>query len=151
MADKKKNSLESDKEETIEEVLSRFKEHAENSGISVKPVAAKGYVLYKDERYSQKTFFEAVEEGDAETVFECLKRGRDPNMRRVGYGDTALHIAASRNARNIIRVLAKEETTDFMALDSKGRSASQIAYMFGGNPALSRYLRLKAEHQKGLT
>lgn len=130
-----------------------FSDVSDASDASLTPISVTFTVsgILVDEKPSEGAFFSAVEEGDALAMLALLERGIDPNIKRKIYGDTALHIAAAGNAKAVVRILAETGNCDFKMKDRKGLTAAQIAYMYGGNPALSRYLRLKAEEQDKLS
>ena len=92
-------------------------------------------------------FFHAAERGDEVSVLAFLEAGLDPNMPRPRWGDTVLHIAATCNARDVARVLIESGKCDYLLRDARGQLASEKAYLFGHNPALSRLLAIK-EHKQ---
>ena len=104
------------------------------------------------ERFVYKTSFEhpayrAAERGDAIGMLYALQMGFDVNQPRQKGGDTVLHIAATRNARNVVRVLIESGKCDYLLRDPAGRLASEKAYLFGENPALARLLAIKERKQ----
>lgn len=92
-------------------------------------------------------FFRAAERGDAGAVMAFLRAGGDPNLRRHRSGDTALHIAATRGARDVVRVLIESGRCDHLLRDGPGRLASENAYLYGRDPALARLLGVKERRQ----
>lgn len=94
-----------------------------------------------------RRFFAAVERGDAITVLAYIRIGYDVNKKRERLGDTALHIAAARNAKDVLKVLIESRQCDFLIRDNRGRLASEMAYLFGDNPAAARLLGNKERQQ----
>ena len=68
-------------------------------------------------------------------------------MKRPRWGDTVLHIAATRNARDVVRILVESGKCDYLIRDRQGNLPSTIAYVYGRNPALARLLSIKEKHQ----
>ncbi|MAY36683.1 MAG: hypothetical protein CMN84_11350 [Spongiibacteraceae bacterium] len=94
-----------------------------------------------------RRFFAAVERGDAITVLAYIRIGYDINIRRERLDDTALHIAAARDAKDVLKLLIESRQCDFLMRDNRGRLASEMAYLFGGNPAVARLLGNKERKQ----
>lgn len=93
------------------------------------------------------SFYRAAEQGDATAIHAFLLAGFDPNEKRAKSQDTVLHIAATRNARDVARVLIESRKCDYLLRDGQGRLASEKAYLFGNNPALARLLGIKERDQ----
>lgn len=91
--------------------------------------------------------FTQVERGNAVACLAMLRLGFDPNMRRARWGDTVLHIAATRNARDVARVLIESGKCDYLLRDRQGNLASTNAYLYGRNSALARFLSIKEKIQ----
>lgn len=94
-----------------------------------------------------REFFRAAEKGDDVAVLTFLLAGFDPNRKRPRWGDTALHIAATRDARDVARVLIESGKCDYRIPDRHGNLASTNAYLYGRNPALARLLSIKERKQ----
>lgn len=60
-----------------------------------------------------RRFFAAVERGDAITVLAYIRIGYDINIRRERLGDTALHIAAARDAKDVLKLLIESVNVIF--------------------------------------
>ncbi len=104
------------------------------------------------ERFIFKSWFEhpayrAAERGDAIAMLSCLQSGFDVNQQRERFGDTVLHIAATRNAKKVAMVLIESGKCDYLLRDRAGRLPSEKAYLFGENPALARLLAIKERKQ----
>lgn len=95
----------------------------------------------------RREFFRVAERGDEVYMIAFLEAGYDPNMKRARWGDTVLHIAASRNACDLARVLIESGKCDYLLRDARGQLASEKAYLYGRNPALSRLLAIKERKQ----
>lgn len=101
-----------------------------------------GILLTLEEQFSQ-----AASIGDEAAVFAFHLAGFDVNKPRGKTKETILHIAATRNARDVIRVLIESGKCDYLIRDGHGRLASEKAYLFGRNPALARLLSIKERKQ----
>lgn len=96
--------------------------------------------LYRD-------FLIATERGNPDTLRIYLDAGIDVNYQDPKTGQTALHVLAAAQARQAIRVLLASGKCDFLIRDKRGRLASELAYMFGEDPALARLLGNKERKQ----
>ncbi|MCU7837967.1 MAG: ankyrin repeat domain-containing protein [Candidatus Thiodiazotropha sp. (ex Troendleina suluensis)] len=92
-------------------------------------------------------FLDAVERGNPDTVQIFLDAGIDINYQHPHTGQTALHVAATAQARHAMRVLLATGKCDFLIRDRLGRLASELAYTHGGDPALARLLGNKERKQ----
>ena len=92
-------------------------------------------------------FYRAAENGDEVAVLAFLAAGFDPNMKRPKWNDTVLQIAATRNARDVVRVLIESGDCDYLVTDQHGYRLSDIAFLFGRNPALARLFEIKERQQ----
>ena len=62
-------------------------------------------------------------------------------------GETVLHILAAGRARKALRAVLKSNKIDYLLRDSKGRLASEMAYIYGRDPVVARLLRIKERKQ----
>jgi len=86
-------------------------------------------------------FLEAARTGDTDTVKRMLADGyTDIGHAEPGTGLTALHYAAARNAKAVLKLLIATGKCDFTHKDRKGRTAATLAIEVADNPALGRYL-----------
>jgi hypothetical protein len=86
-------------------------------------------------------FLEAARTGDAETIKRMLADGyADIGYAEPGTGLTALHYAAARNAKAVLKLLVATGKCDFTRKDRQGRTAATLAIEVADNPALGRYL-----------
>lgn len=92
-------------------------------------------------------YFGAVQRGDAETVSLLLKIAMPADFRHRKTNETGLHIAAACKARDVIRVLIRQPECDFLVRDKRGRLASELAFVYGSDPAVARLLRIKERQQ----
>jgi ankyrin repeat protein len=93
-------------------------------------------------------FIESAKEGSASAVREWLSYpGIDVNFVDNRSGMTALHLAAARRAKAVVKVLAADKKCDFTILDRRGRTAATLAFEVGRDPALGRYLYDKEYEQ----
>jgi len=85
--------------------------------------------------------FRAARDADEAEVRRLLA-SPDTNINAVDpeTGYTALHIAAARSARAIVRLLVATRGCDFAIKDRQGRTAATLAYVLGEDPALCRFL-----------
>lgn len=90
-----------------------------------------------------REFLQAVERGNPATVEAYLEAGMPVNYQDSGTDQSALHVAAAARARQAIRVLAKQPGCNFILRDRHGRLPSEMAYAFGNDPALARYLTIR--------
>ena len=111
-------------------------------------------MLFSDEFIiDQKTldlanrFLEAAAWGDEKIVQAYINLGFPVNYQDPRTGTTALHEAAGTQARDVVRFLIKLEECDFLIRDNKGRLPSEMAYLYGNDPALARLLGNKERKQ----
>ncbi len=95
----------------------------------------------------EQQFYQSAEKGDEAATFAYVLAGYDVDKPRQKTKDTVLHIAASRNARDVVRVLVESGKCDYLMRDGQGRLASEKAYLFGRSPALARLLSIKERQQ----
>lgn len=94
-----------------------------------------------------KAFFSAAQTGEDELVEALLGEGLSVNLRDPETGATALHYAAENAARRVLRVLLKTGQCDFLAKDKEGRRPSELADIYGNDPAMARLLLRKEIEQ----
>ena len=90
--------------------------------------------------YIGREFLHACERGNPETIKIFLDCGIDVNYQNPQTGQTALHASSAARARQAIRVLLASNQCDFLIRDNKGRLPSELAYLYGRDPALARLL-----------
>jgi len=94
-----------------------------------------------------KDWLDAVRCGDAAAVRAYIEEGFPIGYRDRRTGENALHAAAGSQARTILRVLLPR-WAGFLVRDRQGRLASELAYLYGEDPAMARLLGTK-ERKEG--
>ena len=92
-------------------------------------------------------FLTAAETGNPIEVGAFIKHGFPVDYQDPQTGQTALHIVAACQARKALRVLLKSKECDFLLRDNQGRLASEMAYLYGRDPAVARLLSIKERKQ----
>jgi ankyrin repeat protein len=92
-------------------------------------------------------FLNAARRGDEEKLRLFVEEGFPVSYQDRSMGDTALHILAAGAARKGLRVLLKSLTCDFLVRDKQGRLPSELAYLYGRDPAVARLLGIKERKQ----
>ena len=101
----------------------------------------------KDMNRLGREFLKAVERGNAPAVGAYIEEGFPPNYQDRQTQETALHISAAVKARKVLRVLLDCGLCNFLLRDKGGRLASELAYLFGQDPAAARLLGTKERKQ----
>jgi hypothetical protein len=86
-----------------------------------------------------RDWFEAVQRGDTATVRAYIEEGFPMSHRHPTIGANALHMAAGSQARPLVRLLLPL-WEGFTLRDGQGRLASELAYLYGEDPAMARLL-----------
>jgi hypothetical protein len=94
-----------------------------------------------------KDWLDAARCGDAAAVHAYIEEGFPILYRDKRTGENALHVAAGSQARTILRVLLPR-WEGFLVRDRQGRLASELAYLYGEDPAMARLLGSK-ERKEG--
>lgn len=94
-----------------------------------------------------REFMQAAERGNAPMVGAYIEEGFPPNFQDRLTLETALHAAAAARARGVLRVLLDFGLCNFLLRDKGGRLASELAYLFGKDPAAARLLGTKERKQ----
>ena len=94
-----------------------------------------------------KDWLDAARCGDAAAVRAYIEEGFPIWYRDRRTGENALHAAAGSQARTILRVLLPR-WAGFLTRDRQGRLASELAYLYGEDPAMARLLGSK-ERKEG--
>lgn len=92
-------------------------------------------------------YYEAVARGNPHKLKQVLDKGFPINFQNPETDETALHSLAAGGARAAIRVLLAHADCDFLIRDKQGRLASELAYLYGRDPALARLLGNKERKQ----
>jgi len=94
-----------------------------------------------------REFLKAAERGNAPVVGAYIEEGFPANYQDRQTEETALHISAAVRARKVLRVLLDCGLCNFLLRDKGGRLASELAYVFGRDPAAARLLGAKERKQ----
>ena len=92
-------------------------------------------------------FMTAAQRGNADTLKSLIDYGFPVNYKNPRTGLTALHLVAAYKARKALRVLLKTGKCDFLVRDMEGRLPSEIAFLYGKDPAVARLLGIKERKQ----
>ena len=94
-----------------------------------------------------KRLIKSVKAADASGVKHCIeKTDVDVNFQDED-GMTALHYAASYNARPCLRILVNSGKCNYILKDKQGRYASELAFEYGKDYAVGRLLMMKEAQQ----
>ena len=92
-------------------------------------------------------FLRAAETGNPIEIGAFIKDGFPVDYQDPQTGETALHIVAACKARKALRVLLKSGECNYLLRDNQGRLASEMAYLYGRDPAVARFLGIKERKQ----
>lgn len=92
-------------------------------------------------------FLRTAERGNPERLQAFIDNGFPVSYQCPTTGETALHVVSASKARKALRVLLKTNHCDFLLRDKKGRLASEMAFVYGDDPAVARLLRIKERKQ----
>jgi hypothetical protein len=107
----------------------------------------------RNQSFLDLAFVQAVLRGDEIEAERLLAQGADVNCREPGIGATALHYAASRSMRPVLRILIRQPGLDYLATDRKRRLPSTYAWEISGDPVIGRFLVRKEvaqAHERGI-
>lgn len=110
-------------------------------------LALKGMSFIEPNSWLGWYFLHAAERGNPEKIKVFVEEGFPLDFQDHQTGETALHIVAAGRARKALRELLKSDKLDFLIRDNQGRLASEIAYLYGRDPAVARLLRIKERKQ----
>lgn len=89
----------------------------------------------------------AASTGAWQDVEGFLNENGDINFAHEETGFTALHYAASREIRALLRILIRHKELNYLARDKKGRLPSTLAFEIAGNALMGRFLMKKEMQQ----
>ena len=92
-------------------------------------------------------FLKNASRGDDFLIKIYFKEGFPVNWQDPETGETALHIVAACKARDTLRVIINDKSCNFLLRDAKGRLPSEMAYLYGEDPAVARLLGNKERKQ----
>lgn len=76
-----------------------------------------------------------------------MSENADINYADQETGFTALHYAAAREAKSLLKVLIKQSGLDYLVKDKKGRLPSTLAFEVAENPVIGTFLMKKEMQQ----
>lgn len=94
-----------------------------------------------------REFLSAAARAVAPKAGAFIEEGFPVNYQDPLTGETALHAAAGANARDALRVLLASGRCNFLLRDKQGRLASELALLYGDDPATARLLGNKERIQ----
>jgi ankyrin repeat protein len=101
-----------------------------------------------------REFLHIARRGILRMLTGFIEEGFPVNWQDARNGQSALHVASAAKARKALLVLAESGRCDFLLRDKEGRLASEMAFLFGDDPAAARWLRIHERRQaaaKGIT
>ena len=93
-----------------------------------------------------REFIESARDGDGDLVRAFMEEGFPIQFFDQRTRETALHAAAGSRARPAVRVLV-QHWPDFLMRDHYGRLPSELAYLYGEDPAMAHMLGIKERKQ----
>ena len=94
-----------------------------------------------------REFLKAARRGNPQMIGAFIEEGFPANYQSPQTGQSALHITAATKARMALRVLVGSGLCDYLLRDHQGRLASELAYLFGEDRAVTRWLRIHERRQ----
>jgi uncharacterized protein len=94
-----------------------------------------------------REFLHAAEHGNVLKVGAFIAENFPINYQDPLTGETALHAAAGAKARDVLRVLVASGQCNYLLRDKGGRFASELAFLYGDDPAAARLLHIKERTQ----
>lgn len=98
-------------------------------------------------REEDRALLRAARSADAKKLKGAIEEGGEVSARDPETGATALHYIAAQGARGCLRVLLSTGKCDHLARDREGRLASELAGVYGSDPAMAGLLMRKELHQ----
>ena len=98
-------------------------------------------------RSPDEALLHAARCADAQALKREIAGGASVTARDFNSGATALHYVAAQGARPCLRVLLATGKCDHLARDREGRLASELAGVYGRDPAMARLLIRKELQQ----
>lgn len=94
-----------------------------------------------------REYLRAAEIGDYGRIDAFIDGGFPINYQDRRNGETALHYAAASDARRVVVTLLATDACNYLLRDNWGRLPSELAYLYGRDPALARLLAIKERKQ----
>jgi hypothetical protein len=101
-----------------------------------------------------REFLLTARRGNLRMLSGFIEEGFPVNWQDARTWQCALHVAAAAKARKALVILAESNRCDFLLRDKEGRLASELAFLFGDDPAAARLLRIHERRQaaeRGIT
>ncbi|MCW8966349.1 MAG: hypothetical protein OQK82_06660, partial [Candidatus Pacearchaeota archaeon] len=95
-------------------------------------------------------YLRAAERGDILSLIHYYEEGFPLNWQDIDTGETALHVIAACRARDCLRLYIKTNECDYLIRDNWNRLPSEMAYLYGNDPAVARLLGNKERKQAEL-
>lgn len=89
-----------------------------------------------------RDWLDAARHGENAALIAFIEEGFPIDYSDPRTGETALHAAAGSQARPAVRLLV-HRWPDFLIRDRRGRLASELAYLYGEDPAMARLLAIR--------
>ena len=89
-----------------------------------------------------RDWLDAARHGESAALIAFIEEGFPIDYSDPRTGETALHAAAGSQARPAVRLLLYH-WPDFLMRDRHGRLASELAYLYGEDPAMARLLAIR--------
>ncbi|MGH6677548.1 MAG: hypothetical protein ACREDL_01070 [Bradyrhizobium sp.] len=93
-----------------------------------------------------REWLDSARHGESAALISFVEEGFAIDYSDPWTGETALHAAAGSQARPAVRLLLPH-WPDFLMRDRRGRLASELAYLYGEDPAMARLLAIKERRQ----
>lgn len=98
-------------------------------------------------RNPDEALLHAARCADAEAIKREIEAGASVNARDFNSGASALHYVAAQGARPALRALLASGKCDHLIRDRDGRLPSELAGVYGRDPAMARLLMRKELQQ----
>ena len=95
----------------------------------------------------RRDYYTAIDSGNPRKLKRVLNKGFPVNFQNPRTGETALHRLAGSAAHDAIRVLMTHKDCNYLIRDKQGRLSSELAFLYGRDPALARLLAKKESKQ----
>lgn len=93
-----------------------------------------------------RDWLDAARHGETAALIAFIEEGFPIDYSDPRNGETALHAAAGSQARPAVRLLTYH-WPDFLMRDRRSRLASELAYLYGEDPAMARLLAIRERRQ----
>lgn len=94
-----------------------------------------------------REFLHIARRGNLRMLSGFIEEGFPVNWQDARTGQCALHVGAAAKSRKALVILVECARCDFLLRDKEGRLASELAFLFGDDPAVARWLRIHERQQ----